>query len=84
MQFKVIFKNTSYGGWPGRVVKFALSPSAAQGFTSSQFTTVQIKHPHATTRKTTTEICNYVLGGFLEKKEKKEEDWQQTLAQGQS
>ena len=31
----------------------------------------------------TTRLYNYVLGGFEEKKKKKE-DWQQTLAQGQS
>ena len=29
----------------------------------------------------TTKIYNYVLGGFLEKKQEKKEDWQQLLAQ---
>ena len=29
----------------------------------------------------TTKMCNYVLGGFGEKKQKKKEDWQQLLAQ---
>ena len=29
----------------------------------------------------TTKICNYVLRGFGEKKQKKKEDWQKLLAQ---
>ena len=88
---KSIFKD-GLRGWPhGQVVKFAHCSLAAQGFAGSDprhghGTTHQAmlrQHPTAQPEAPTTRIYNYVLGGFGEKKKRKnkKEDWQQTLAQ---
>ena len=75
------------------MVKFARSSSVAQGFTGLYPKCGPTHHSsgHAEAAShtaqpegPTTRINSYVLGGFGEKKEKKEEDWQQMLAQGQS
>ena len=79
------------GGWPGdRVVKFSHSALVVQGLTvwmlGTDYTLLSKPHhgsiPHRRTRMTynwDTQLCFGTLG----RKEKKEEDWQQMLAQHQ-
>ena len=75
------------------MVKLACSPLVVQGFTGSDpgLQTWHRSSSHAEAvshiaelEVPTPRIYNYVLGGFGEKKKKKEKDWQQLLAQDQS
>ena len=89
----VLYKNSNRGQPRGRVVKFRRSTSVAQGFTS-----LDPGRRHGTAHQAMLrwrptchnqkdlqlEYTTVYLGALGRRGEKKEEDWQQMLAQGQS